>query len=62
MNYFCEAGDVLFVYFFLKFEKNLLIIAAATPKTKAKTIENIPYRIGTFIDKSLTNCANGSND
>ena len=34
-----ELADFIF---FLKLEKNLLIIAAPTPKTKAKIIEIIP--------------------
>ena len=43
----------------LNLDKNLLTIAAPIPRPRAKTIENIPYNNGTFIDNSLTNCAIG---
>ena len=42
------------MYFFLRFDKNLLKIAAPTPSTSAKTIENNPYKTGTFLESSLT--------
>ena len=62
LNYFCEAGGGVCTYFFFKFDKNLLIIAAPTPNTSAKTIENIPYKIGASFNKSLTNMARGVKD
>ena len=45
----------MYINFFLRFDKNLLNIAAPTPKTKAKTNDDNPYNIGTFLDRSLTN-------
>ena len=42
LNYFCEAGGAVYTNFFLRFDKNLLKIAAPTPNTRAKTIENNP--------------------
>ena len=46
-------------YFFLKFDKNLLIKAAATPKLTAKIIENNPYKTGTSTESLLINLDNG---
>ena len=48
-----------FLVFCIRLEKNFLIIAAPTPRPNAKTIENIPYKKGWSLDKSLTNSAIG---
>ena len=47
------------MYLSLSFDKNFLKIAAPTPSTRAKTIENSPYKIGTFFERSLTNWDTG---
>ena len=48
LNYFFNC-------FFLKFEKNLLIKAAPTPRVIANKIEKSPYKVGISTEKFLMN-------